>query len=122
MLLFASVFYILNQQKPALFINKRRWIAVGSIITNIALIFFWTALIGSGLVKISGKVNNEAFAVMMKKCEPFFKIFTGSGVIIWIGLAILIIAAYAIIFNKEKNAITLKRSENKIIELESLES
>jgi nitric oxide reductase subunit B len=97
MLLFASVVYILQQQKPQLLERYRGWMTKGGAITNMALIFFWTSLVGSGLVKIASKLDNEPFHILMQKCQPFFKIFALSGAFIWLGLGIMIIAALRII-------------------------
>lgn len=102
MLLFASVLYILQKEKPIAVSQKKNIIGRGISITNIALILFWLSLIGSGLVKISGKLNNEAFAVIMGNCKPFFKLFTGSGLFILIGLFMIIVSGFIIV---------LKRSE-----------
>lgn len=101
MLLFASVFYMLQQQKPTALQSKKRSIGRGVAITNIALIFFWTALIGSGFVKISGKLQNKAFAQIMEACKPFFKIFTASGAFILIGLVMIIAGAWQVMRKKE---------------------
>lgn len=101
MLLFAILLHILQQQKPQLLERKKKWIGRGVTITNIALIFFWASLIGSGLVKISGKLHNKAFAQIMKASQPFFKLFTASGAFILIGLTILIIGAFQVLRKKE---------------------
>lgn len=102
MLLFGSVVYILQQQKPQLLERYRGWIAKGGAITNIALIFFWTSLVGSGLIKIASKLNKDAFSIMMQKCQPLFKVFAFSGAFIWLGLGLLIVAAWKIIFKKDR--------------------
>lgn len=101
MLLFASVFYILQQQRPLALKTKKSLIGKGITVTNISLIFFWSALIGSGVIKISGKLDNKAFAQIMEACKPFFKIFTTSGVFILIGLAMVIGGAYIVMRKKE---------------------
>jgi nitric oxide reductase subunit B len=100
MLLFAIVFHILEQQKPSLFARKIKWIRAGIWITNIALLFFWTSLIGSGLVKISAALKNQSFSQMMKWCQPFFKIFATSGAFILLGIAIMILSAFAVLSGK----------------------
>ena len=73
----------------------------GIVITNIALLIFWVSLLGSGLVKISSKLNNETFYNMMQKCEPYFKIFAYSGTVIFLGLFILIYSAFKILSGKK---------------------
>lgn len=101
MLLFAAIFYIL--QKRATSVNTK-WVKGGIWITNISLLIFWLALTGSGLVKISAKIRNTSFAQMMKACEPFFKLFTASGVIILVGLTIIIISAFGMMKRRKKDA------------------
>lgn len=96
MLLFGSVFFILQQQKPTVLERRKKFIGRGIAITNVALIFFWTALIGSGFVKISGKLQNKAFAQIMEACKPLFKVFAASGVFILAGLAIMIVGAWQV--------------------------
>ncbi len=102
MLLLASVFYIIKKDRMQAFEKVKPWIGTGIIITNVALLIFWVSLLGSGLVKISGKLNNELFINMMQKCEPYFKIFAYSGVVIFIGLFVLIYAAFKTLSAKKK--------------------
>jgi nitric oxide reductase subunit B len=118
MLLFASVFFILQQQKPGALNHSTPWIGKGLMITNISLIFFWTSLIGSGLVKIAARLDNKAFALMMKNCEPFFKIFAISGIGILIGLTILIITTLVIILKKDHN-LALVNNSSSLVEMET---
>lgn len=118
MLLFASVFYILQQQKPLALQNKKRLIGRGIIITNISLIFFWSALIGSGLVKISGKLHNKAFTQIMEACKPFFKMFTASGVFILLGLLIMIAGAWLVLRQKE-TAISHTKETGNLLKLDT---
>ena len=76
----------------------------GILITNISLLIFWISLLGSGIVKISSKLNNEAFYLMMNKSQPWFKVFTYSGVFVLIGISVLIFAAMkAVQAKKETN-------------------
>ncbi len=97
MILFASVFYLLQKEYPFASIICKKLASTGIIITNIALLVFWISLLGSGIIKISGKLNNQSFYTIMKKSEPFFRVFTFSGVFVMAGLVILIIAAIKII-------------------------
>jgi nitric oxide reductase subunit B len=94
MLLFAAIFYILLPKKLN---SQSTLIKRGIWITNIALIVFWFSLIGSGLVKISAKLHNRTFYQMMEACQPFFKLFTFSGIVILFGLILLILAAFRLI-------------------------
>jgi nitric oxide reductase subunit B len=120
MLLFASVFYIIQQQKPLQFQKVRAWAASGIAITNISLFFFWTSLIGSGLVKISGKLNSQSFASIMEKSKPFFKLFAASGIFILVGLVLMIGAAVYVIFKKEPTTIPFVKKEETSVELEGI--
>jgi nitric oxide reductase subunit B len=118
MLLFGSVFYILQLQKPNALERKKKLIGRGIALTNIALIFFWSSLIGSGIVKISGKLHNKAFAQIMEACWPFFKLFTASGVFILIGLTIMIGGAYRVIRIKECSS-PLTKDKNSLLEMDT---
>lgn len=101
MLLFGSIFYILQLEKPAAFERYRSISAKGIFITNIAMIFFWTSLLGSGMVKIAGKLHNETFYSIMQQSQSFFKLFTYSGIFILVGLALMIWAALRLMLKKE---------------------
>ncbi|MBK7678721.1 MAG: cbb3-type cytochrome c oxidase subunit I [Chitinophagaceae bacterium] len=100
MLLLASVYYILQQEGPAIFEKKRKITGTGILVTNFALLLFWVAMLGSGLVKISSKLNNETFYKLMQKSQPWFKFFTYSGTIVFAGLFILIVMAISLMRKK----------------------
>ena len=57
----------------------------------------------------------EAFAVMMKKSEPLFRLFTVSGVFILIGILVIIIAAMRMIV--EKPGISRPAEKAELLEL-----
>jgi nitric oxide reductase subunit B len=101
MLLLASVFFIIKKEKPEAFEKRKAWVGRGIVITNIALLVFWASMLGSGLVKISSKLNNETFYAMMQKCQPYFKVFAYSGTVILLGLFILIYSAFKILWVKK---------------------
>jgi len=94
MLLFASVFYIIQKENRAKFEKKKQQVSWGILIINISLLLFWISLLGSGLLKISGKLNNEVFASIMQKSQPWFKLFAYSGIAIFVGLFLLIFTVY----------------------------
>jgi len=94
MLLFASVFYIIQNENKSVFEKSKSQISWGILITNISLLLFWGSLLGSGLLKISAKLNNEVFASIMQKSQPWFKLFAYSGIAIFLGLFLLIYTAY----------------------------
>jgi nitric oxide reductase subunit B len=105
MLLFASLFFILQQLKHDAFDRKRKRIAVGIFITNISLLFFWFSLIGAGITRMN--TSDSGFYYFLEKCKPFFRIFTASGVFIFLGLGLLmIIAANILLSKKSKQAPT----------------
>jgi len=101
LLLFVSVFYIIRNESPQILEKQKRFIGKGIIITNIALLVFWISLLGSGLVKISSKLNNEFFATLMLKSKPWFQVFAYSGTIVLVGLFILIYAALKALLRKK---------------------
>lgn len=103
MLLFASIFYILQKEGSGFADKKKRTIHYGMLITNGALLIFWISLLGSGLVKISGKLNNESFFRVMQKSQPWFRLFAYSGIFTMLGLVIL--SATAIILIRSKREI-----------------
>ncbi len=102
MLLFASVFFILQDIRPAILRMKKKIVGAGILITNIALFLFWVSLIDTGIVKIQTNINHEGFYKMLEKSQLFFKAFTYSGIFIFIGLAVLILTAMKILISKRK--------------------
>ena len=118
MLLFASIFYMLHQQKPCMLENKKKLIGRGIALTNISLIIFWTALIGSGFAKIAGKLNNKAFAQIMEASLPFFKLFTASGLFILLGLTMMILGAWKVIRKKQQNIVA--NNSDSLLELDTV--
>ena len=111
MLLLASVFYFLQKENLQSVLQKKKWISGGIIITNISLLLFWASLIGSGLIKISSSLNNVPFYALIQKLQPYFKIFTYSGILLFVGLGILIFMSLKILLSKKKPFITSSQSE-----------
>lgn len=109
MILFASVFYILQNVNPEALEQKRKWIGPGILLTNIALVFFWISLLGSGAAMIAGKLNNKTFYEIMQNCQPWFKIFAYSGIVILVGLVMMIINSFIIL--RSKNVSTRNKQE-----------
>jgi nitric oxide reductase subunit B len=105
MILFGAVFFVIRNIKPVLFSENRRVAGTGTLITNIALVFFWISLLGSGLVKISSQLHNEPFYKMMQSCVPMFKLFAVSGFFVLIGIIVMITAALRSILLKEKASV-----------------
>jgi len=107
MLLFASIFFIIQEELASAFGKIKKWITAGGRITNTALIVFWASLLGSGIAKISAKMEHNSFTEIMKKCAPWFQAFTYSGIIVYIGILILSIAGV-----KTLRANSIKRTDN----------
>lgn len=104
MLLLASVYFIIQKERPGLSDKMKKVSGYGILITNISLLVFWISLLGSGLVKISGKLNNEVFYTIMKKSQPWFNLFAYSGILVLLGLVILISAAISVLRAKPGHA------------------
>lgn len=117
MLLFASVFFIIQKENPVLLERRKKLINVGILTTNISLLLFWISLLGSGIVKISAKLDHKGFYDIMEKCMPWFKLFAYSGVFIFVGLLILIVASLSILsfrgkkISKEANKMKMSAVE-----------
>ena len=122
MLLFASVFYIIQKENKPVFERSKSKIGWGILITNVSLLLFWASLLGSGLLKISAKLNNDVFASMMRKSQPWFKLFAYSGIAILVGLFLLIFTVYqalAIYSQKKQTAeeeLVTIHSPHKVVE------
>ena len=85
----------------------RRKAIRGISITNIALIFFWISLLGSGIIKSFGVVNHTGFAIILQQCQPLFRIFALSGGFIVFGLGLIIFALLSILTRSPKSSETL---------------
>jgi nitric oxide reductase subunit B len=103
MLLLASVFYFLKNENRSVVLQKKKLINIGIITTNISLLFFWASLLGSGLVKINSSLNKDNFYLLMQKLQPYFKVFTYSGILIFVGLGILVWSAFKILVTKKQD-------------------
>ncbi|HWR32072.1 MAG TPA: cbb3-type cytochrome c oxidase subunit I [Chitinophagaceae bacterium] len=93
MILFASIFFIARQQNPVFIENNK--IRIGKFLwfTNISLLIFWLALLGMGLMKIFGNINNQPFGSIMEKSNDIIRLFSFSGVLVMTGLFALIFIA-----------------------------
>jgi nitric oxide reductase subunit B len=98
MLLMGSLFFILRELGSVRIPRFRRTIIMGSWITNISLLAFFLSMVGGGLIKIQERESN--FYTMLAKLQPFFRIFMASGLLVFVGLAILAIAFLNSIFRK----------------------
>jgi nitric oxide reductase subunit B len=116
MLLFASVFYILQNENSLLFESKRKWVGAGIIVTNVSLAVFWISLLGSGFVKIAGQVNNKTFYSIMQESQSWFRLFAYSGVFLLAGLTILIISAFSLMAGLRKTSVYPEESSTTVRE------
>lgn len=97
MILFASLFFIAEKASFTINTNKVKY---GFWITNISLFLFWFALIGSGIFKAIEKENGSAFQLIMQKLSPWFHLFTGAGLGIFIGILFISYPLLVNIFRK----------------------
>lgn len=114
MLLMASIFYILKTENVFAFQQNKKWVSRGAYITNLALVFFWSSLLASGVVKISGALHNETFFYIMQKSQPFFRIFTYSGIFIFVGLGVLIATSFRIVMQKKQSETIIIRKPKSV--------
>ncbi|RYZ24555.1 MAG: cytochrome C oxidase subunit I [Chitinophagaceae bacterium] len=91
MLLLATATYVASLTRPDAFARQKRSIRRAVLLTNAALLVFWISLLGSGLVKIAGTHRGQSFAAIMQKSAPLFRLFAGSGLILFAGLLLIII-------------------------------
>lgn len=93
MLLFASVYFILLKENPPWVETRKKLITRAVILINITLFIFWISLLGSGLVKIAGKIHSQSFYETMQASQKWFHVFAFSGLAMFFGLVFLIVAA-----------------------------
>ena len=62
----------------------------------ISLLFFWLSLIAAGIVKAIGQENNTVFQLVMLKLAPWFRVFTGSGIVLFAGSVIIVVPLFKI--------------------------
>lgn len=73
--------------------------------THISLLIFWITLIAMGFVKLVSQLNNDFFSTTIEKLQPYFKLFSGSGIILAISLGLTIFLLFKAIKNPStKNA------------------
>ncbi|WP_165871593.1 cbb3-type cytochrome c oxidase subunit I [Flaviaesturariibacter flavus] len=106
MLELASISYILKRVRPAALARHARTIRRGVLLTNGALLLFWIALLGTGLVKIAGASAGQSFATIMQRSAPLFRLFAGSGVFIVAGLVLVIVPLLRVLGSKPQPADT----------------
>jgi nitric oxide reductase subunit B len=115
MLLFGGVFYIIKKLKPEVFQSTRKLASRGAAITNIALVFFWTSLLGSGMIKIFSQLENVPFSKMLQRSAPMFKLFAVSGLFILLGILMMVVAGVRGVSKKEKSIVFEKKEKIEIV-------
>ena len=109
MLLMGIIFYVIREFRPYAVQNRNGRTGKWIYLTNAALLVFFVSLLGSGLLRILGKLRGTAFQSMMDNSLPWFRAFTFSGVFVLLGLTAISIIAIRLlqqpaIFKKEKTA------------------
>lgn len=102
LLLLSSVFFILQEERPLWIDRNKKTVSAGIWVTNISMLLFWISLLGSGLVKISAKLDNQPFIAIMERCAPWFKLFAWSGLALMTGLFLLLIPSIRGLWSGEK--------------------
>jgi nitric oxide reductase subunit B len=115
MLLFGGVFYVIKKLKPEVFQSTRKLASRGAAITNIALVFFWTSLIGSGMIKIFSRLDNEPFYKMLQRSAPMFKLFAVSGLFILLGILMMVVAGVRGVSKRERSIVFEKKEKIEIV-------
>ncbi|MBS1572245.1 MAG: cbb3-type cytochrome c oxidase subunit I [Bacteroidetes bacterium] len=89
LLILASLSLIIDEINPQFLSIKKysKWVSV----FNIAMFFFWFALIGMGLNKIAGKIDNQSFQQTMDSLMPYFKVFAMSGLVLFISFIAMLV-------------------------------
>lgn len=91
MLLLGSIFFILDEMNEALMEKFKKYFGFSILLLNISLVIFWLSLIASGVAKSIGMQQNNLFAVIMNDLQPYFKIFTASGIVVMLALFMILI-------------------------------
>lgn len=89
LLILASFTLIMDEVSPGKLkvSNYSRWIFA----FNTALFFFWFSLIGMGLNKIAGTLDNVGFQTIMEGLMPYFKVFAASGAVLLVALVVMLL-------------------------------
>ncbi len=106
MLLLGSVFFILDELNESLMEKLKKYFGFSIVLLNISLVIFWISLIGSGIAKSVDMQQKNFFAVIMDHLQPYFRVFTFSGIAVMLALFLTIIPIFKtfskFILSKEK--------------------
>jgi nitric oxide reductase subunit B len=100
MLLLGSIFFIVDQINPGTLKKLKKYFSFSMRLLNVSLMVFWVSLLISGVIKSMDVQRKDAFAVIMQDLQPYFKIFTGSGILVMLGLFLILIPLVKL-FSKE---------------------
>ncbi len=90
MLLMGSIFYIADELNPGLLVRLKKYFSFSMRLLNVSLMVFWVSLLASGMIKSMDMQRKDSFAVMMQNLQPWFKVFTGSGILVLLGLFLML--------------------------------
>jgi len=94
MLLLGSVFFILDELNESWMEKLKKYFGFSIVLLNISLIIFWISLIGSGIAKSVDMQQKNFFAVIMDHLQPYFRVFTFSGIAVMLALFLTIIPIF----------------------------
>ena len=77
-------------------------------------------MLGSGFVKINSTLNKDNFYYLMQKLQPYFKVFTYSGILIFVGLGILVWSAFKVLAAKKENDFKMVNHQVSFLEEENV--
>ena len=93
MLLMGIVFFMIRSIRPYAIQNRKGITGKWMFLTNVSLLFFFLSLIGTGVVKIFGKMTGGSFSRILEDSLPWFRAFTFSGIFLLLGLTAIIVIA-----------------------------
>lgn len=91
MLLLGSLFFIADKIAPEILKKRKNYFSFSMRLLNVSLMVFWMSLLVSGLIKSIDMQRKDAFAVIMQNLQPYFKIFTFSGILVLLGLFLILV-------------------------------
>jgi nitric oxide reductase subunit B len=100
MLLLGIIFYVIRDSNPYAIQNRNGRTGTWMWITNFSLLIFFLSLVGSGLVRMFGKMNGGSFQTIMENSKPWFRAFSLSGVVLMAGLTALAVIAVRLLIRK----------------------
>jgi nitric oxide reductase subunit B len=110
MILFSSVFLMINTQWPQKLKSKEKYIKTGFYISNISLLVFFIALTAAGAIKGFYSLQHElSFQEIMGKANPLLLVFAIAGLGLMLGVFMIVIPAIIPVY---KSFFTLEKLEN----------